>query len=71
MHTLKSQRTQNESLFGADFCPKAQFGHFSSKMSNERPLQCDRYNGDRYWAMLKEFLFTKIEEDDTGNIWFQ
>ena len=28
-------------------------------------------NGDRYWAMLKEFLFTKIEEDDTGNIWFQ
>ena len=27
-------------------------------------------NGDRYGAMLNEFLFTKIEEEDTGNIWF-
>ena len=25
-------------------------------------------NGDRYWAMLNEFLFTKIEEEDIGNI---
>ena len=28
-------------------------------------------NGDRYRAMLKEFLFTKIEEEDIDNIWFQ
>ena len=28
-------------------------------------------NGDRYWAMLNEFLFTKIEEEDIGDIWFQ
>ena len=28
-------------------------------------------NGDLYWAMLNEFLFTKIEEEDIGNIWFQ
>ena len=28
-------------------------------------------NGDRYRAMLNVFLFTKIEEDDIGNIWFQ
>ena len=28
-------------------------------------------NGDRYRAMLSEFLFTKIEEEDIGNIWFQ
>ena len=28
-------------------------------------------NGDRYWAMLNEFLFTKIVEQDIGNIWFQ
>ena len=28
-------------------------------------------NGDRYRAMLNEFLFTKIEEQDIGNIWFQ
>ena len=27
--------------------------------------------GDRYRAMLKEFLFTKIEKEDIGNIWFQ
>ena len=27
--------------------------------------------GDRYRAMLNEFLFTEIEEEDIGNIWFQ
>ena len=28
-------------------------------------------NGDRYLAMLDEFSFTKIEEEDIGHIWFQ
>ena len=28
-------------------------------------------NGDRYRAMLNEFLFTKIEEEDIDNIWFK
>ena len=28
-------------------------------------------NGDRYRAMLNEVLFTKIEEEDIGNIRFQ
>ena len=28
-------------------------------------------NGDRYRAILNEFLFTKIEEEDIGNIWYQ
>ena len=28
-------------------------------------------NSDRYRAMLNEFLFTKIEEEDIGNILFQ
>ena len=28
-------------------------------------------NGDRYRAMLNEFLFKKIEEEDIGNIGFQ
>ena len=28
-------------------------------------------NGDRYRAMLNEFLLTKIEEKDIGDIWFQ
>ena len=27
-------------------------------------------NADRYRAMLNEFLFMKIEEEDIGNIWF-
>ena len=27
--------------------------------------------GDRYRAILNEFLFTKIEKEDIGNIWFQ
>ena len=26
---------------------------------------------DRYRAMLNEFLFIKLEEEDIGNIWFQ
>ena len=28
-------------------------------------------NGYSYRAMLNEFLFTQIEEEDIGNIWFQ
>ena len=28
-------------------------------------------NGDRYRAMLNEFLFTEIEEQDIGKILFQ
>ena len=28
-------------------------------------------NGDRYRVMLNEFLFTKIEEKEIGNICFQ
>ena len=28
-------------------------------------------NSNRYRALLNEYLFTKIEEDDIGNIWFQ
>ena len=28
-------------------------------------------NGDSYRAMLNEFLFTQIKEEDIGNNWFQ
>ena len=28
-------------------------------------------NGDRYRVMFNKFLFTKIEQEDIGNIWFQ
>ena len=34
-------------------------GHFSSKLARR----------GRY--ILKEFLFTRIEEEDIGNIWYQ
>ena len=37
-HTLKRQRIQNESLFGVDFGPEPQLGHFYSKMTKERLL---------------------------------
>ena len=30
-----------------------------------------KVNGDRYRTMLNEFLFTKIEEQHIGKIWFQ
>ena len=60
---MKSRRTQNESLFGADFSPEAFF-------ENEQG-EAVTVNGDRYLAMLNEFLFTKIEEQDIGNICFQ
>ena len=38
-HTLKSRRSQNDSMFVADFGPGAKLGNFSAKMSKERPLQ--------------------------------
>ena len=41
--------------------------HFPPKMKG----QAVTVNGDRYRAMLNEFLFTKIEEDNIYNIWFQ
>ena len=47
-------------LFGADFGLEA----------NEQG-EAVTVNGDRYRAMLKEFLFTKNEEEDIGNILFQ
>ena len=46
IHTLKSRRNQNESLFGEDFGPEQG--------------EAVTVNGDRYRAMLNEFLFTKI-----------
>ena len=36
-----------------------------------RCMETVTVNGDRYWAMLNEFFFTKIEEEDIGSIWFQ
>ena len=38
-HTLKSRRTQNETLFGAEFGLEAKLVHFYSQMRTEWPLQ--------------------------------
>ena len=62
---MKSRRTQNESLFGADFGIIGQF-FFEYEQGEAVTV-----NGDPYQAMLNEFLFTKMEEEDIGNIWFQ
>ena len=50
MHTLTSRRTQNESLFGADFDPVF--------FENEEG-KAFTVNGDRYRAMLNEFFVHK------------
>ena len=58
------RRTQNESLFRANFGPETFF------LENEQGGTVT-INGDRYRAMLNKILFTKIEEQDIGNIWLQ
>ena len=39
-------------------------------LKNE-PVVAVTINGNRYRAMLNEFLYTKIEKENIGNIWFQ
>ena len=65
---LINLRTQNESLFGADFDPEGIMGTFF--FENEQ-WEAVIVHGDCYRAMLNEFFFTKIEEKDISNIWFQ
>ena len=62
-HILQSRRTQNGSLFGAEFRTE---GEKRREEGEAVPV-----NGDRYRATLNEFLFTKIEEEDIGNIWLR
>ena len=45
-------------------------GFWSFFFENEQ-VEAVTVNGDHYRAMLNEFLFTKIKEQDIGNIWFQ
>ena len=42
--------------------------HFSSKMMQGATVTV---NGIRYRAMIKQFLFLKINDIDADNIWFQ
>ena len=64
---MKSRCAQNESLFGADFGPDI-IGTFFLENDQRETITV---NGDRYRALLNEFLFTKIKEEDISNIWFQ
>ena len=57
---MKSRRTQNESI-----------GIIEPFFFENEQEDSVTVNGNRYRAMLNEFLFTKIEEEDIGNIWFQ
>ena len=50
------------------FCSRDINGLFS--LENDQG-EAVTVNGDRYRAMLNEFLFTKIEEENIDNIWFQ
>ena len=65
-HTMKNPPNQYQSLFSAE--SRGIIGPFF--FENEQG-EAVTFNGDRYRVMLKEFLFTKIEEEDIGNIWFQ
>ena len=51
-----------------DFGQEAYLDHF---FCENKQGEAVTVNGDRYQAMLSEFLFTKIEEEYIGNIWFQ
>ena len=50
------------------FWSRGIIGPFFSENEQEEAVTV---NGDRYRAMLNEFLFTKIKEEDISNIWFQ
>ena len=43
-------------------------GHFFFQNKQGEAVTVNR---DRYRAMVNEFLFTKIQEEDIGKIWFQ
>ena len=50
------------------FCSRGIIGPFFFENEQGETLTV---NGDRYRSMLNEFFFTKIEEEDIANIWFQ
>ena len=65
---MKNRRTQNAPTVWCGFLSRGIIGPFFFKNEQEEAVTV---NGDRYRAMFNEFLFTKIEEEDIGNIWFQ
>ena len=65
---MKSRRTQNTVTVWCGFWSRGTIGPFFYENKQGEAITI---NGDRYPTMLNEFLFTKIEEKDIGNIWFQ
>ena len=68
LHTYIEMPTQIKRVtVWYEFCSKSIIDPF--RFENEQRVSV-AVNGDRYRAMLNEFLFTKIEEENIGNIWF-
>ena len=68
-HAYFEKPTHTKQVFvGGGFWSRGIIGPFF--FENEQG-EAVRVNGDCYRAMLNEFLFTKIEEEDIANIWFQ
>ena len=45
--------------------------HIGPFLFENKQAETVTVNSHRYRAMLNKFLYTKIEEEDIGNIWFQ
>ena len=64
---IKKAMHQKRVTFWCGFCFIGIIGPFFFANEQEEAVTG---NSDRYGAVLNEFLFTKIEEEDIGNIWF-
>ena len=58
----------NQVTVWCGFWSRVIIGSFFFENEQEEDI---KVNGDRYRTVLNEFLFTKIEEEDIGQIWFQ
>ena len=62
---------QNCRIWATDWCGFWSRGIIGPFFLENEQEEAVTVNDDRYRAMWNEFLFTKIEEEDIGNIWFQ
>ena len=66
-HLISYVNKQNCRIWGTEN-PHAYIGPFFFENVQGEAVTA---NDDSYRSMLKEFLFTKVEEKDVGNIWIQ
>ena len=63
-----------KSFWSWRICKEAKLSHFRAQKTSTHILKSRRtlfgVDFGRYQAIFNEFLFTKIEEEDNGNIWF-